>query len=131
MSSNSLNFSPSVRPSIFYTLEKVKLQVDYHAFADLKWKIIDPLYNEMCLIISEVLVMNPESNLKVNGSVVKAYLVQDVFNQLRHDHVHLVFQNFQYATYQVYYKKAYLRTALYNAFFEIESHHGGLGYFND
>jgi hypothetical protein len=128
MSSDSLYFSPSVRPSIFYTLEKVKLQVEYHAFADLRRKAIDPLYNEMCLVISEALVMDPESTFKVNGSDVKACLVQEVFSRLRHGHVRLVFQNFQHAPYQVYNKKAYLRTALYNAFFEIESHHGGLGY---
>ena len=128
MPSHSLDFSPTVRPSILYTLEKVKLQVEYLAFADLKWKIIDPLYNEMCLIISDVLLMNPESTFNVNGSVTKAFLVQEVFNQLRHDHLRLVFHNLQYTPYQVYNKKAYLRTALYNSFFEIESHHLGLAY---
>jgi len=129
MSTNSFDFSPSVRPSILYTLEKVKLQVEYHAFADLKWKIIDLLYNEICLVISEVLIMDPDTVFKVNSSSIKAYLVQEVFYQLRHHHLRLVFRNFHYTQYQVYNKKAYLRTSLYNSFFEIESHHAGLGYY--
>jgi len=105
------------------------MKIHDHAFADLKWKLIDPLYNEMCLIISEVLVMPPDSVFKVNGTSIKAYLLQEVFYQLRHHHLRLVFQNFQYSPQQVYNKKAYLRTSLYNSFFEIESHHRGLGYY--
>ena len=130
MSTHSLKINQSVRPSIMDTLEKVMVQVEYQAFASLKWKWIDPLYYEMCLIISEVLVIDPESTFKLNGETINAHLVQEVFTHLRHDHLRLVFENLNNGSYQVYNKKAYLRTALYNAFFEIESHYGNLGHFS-
>jgi len=97
-------------------------QVEYHCFADLRTKQTDPLYKDLCLIISEVFVMNPETVIKVNGLQMPVRLVQEVFEQLRNDHVRLVFDNFQDVSCRVYNKKAYLRTALYNVVFELESH---------
>ena len=116
------NGSPSVSPSIVSTLERVMHQVEYHCFANLRTHHIDPLYKELCLIISEVFVMYPEDVIKVNGSHMPIRLVQEVYEQLRNDHIRLVFANFHEVSCKVYNKKAYLRTALYNAFFEIESH---------
>ena len=118
----------SGRPSILGTLDQVMLQVEYCCFADLRTKWIGRLYKELCLIISEVPVLDPESDIKINGSFMKAILVQEIFGQLRHDHVRMVFSNFQNVTCQVYFKKAYLRTALYNAFFELESHYANGGF---
>ena len=129
MHSPSRKLNPSARPSVMKTLEKVKAQVEFDKFADLMWKRVDPLYNELCLIISEALILNPDSLVKLNGEMIYVGLVQEVFAQLRNEHLRLVFNNFQYVSYHVYNKKAYLRTALYNVFFEIESHHGGLGYY--
>ena len=109
--------------SIFKMLDKVMLQVEYHCFADLRFKHIDPLYKELCLIIAEVLVLSHDSILKINGSAISALVVQDVYSQIRNHHVRLVFDNFHTVSKQVFNKKAYLRTALYNAFFEYESHY--------
>jgi hypothetical protein len=128
MHAHSSASESSAPPSLLQTLDLVKRQVEFYAFAHLKWRYTDPLYNELCLIMSEVLVMDPDSALKVNGATIKTSLVQEVFTQLRHDHLRLVFENFQYITYKVYNKKAYLRTALYNSLFEIESHYAGLGF---
>jgi len=108
--------------SIFSMLERVMLQVEYRSFADLRLNRIDPLYKELCLIIAEVLVMGRGAFVKINGSLLPVQLVQDVYSKLGHDHVRLVFGNFHNVPYPVRNKKAYLRTALYNAFFEIESH---------
>jgi hypothetical protein len=66
--------------------------------------------------------MNQEAVIKINGSEMPIRLVQEVYEKLRNDHIQLVFNNFQNVTCKVYNKKAYLRTALYNAVFELESH---------
>ena len=114
--------SPSATPSIASCLDRVMRQVEYRCFADLRTGYIAPLYKELCLIISEVFVMNREAAIKVNGSEVPVRVVQEVYEKLRNDHIRLVFANFQNATCRIHNKKAYLRTALYNAVFELESH---------
>ena len=119
---------PSVCTSISSTLERVFQQVEFHCFADLPTRRIDPLFRELCLIISEVYIMNPDSLIKVNGSAMPLYLIQDVYSHLRNEHIRLVYTNFQDVSCKVYNKKAYLRTSLYNAVFEIESHFINLGF---
>ena len=108
--------------SIFTMLDQVMMQVEYHCFADLRFKRIDQLYKELCLIIAEVMLLKPDSVIKVNGEYFFAQLIQDVFSQIRNQHVQLVFDNFQNVSARVLNKKAYLRTALYNAVFECEAH---------
>jgi len=115
------NLSPSVRPSILKMLEQVMYQLEYHCFADLRLNRIDPFYKELCLVIADVLLLDPDTVISVNGSKMSAFLVQEVYGQLRNDHVRIVFENFQNVSYRIYNKKAYLRTALYNVVFEIES----------
>jgi len=108
--------------TILKVLDQVMLQVEYHCFADLRFKRIDPLYKELCLIIAEVLVLDQESVIKINGSNINTCLVQEVYSLIRNDHIRLVFSNFRDVSQRVFNKRAYLRTALYNAVFEIESH---------
>jgi len=108
--------------SVLSMLDKVMAQVEYHCFADLRYKRIDPLYKDLCLIVAEVMLLNRDSSIKVNGEYVGALLVQDVFSQIRNHHVQLVFDNFQNVSSRVSNKKAYLRTALYNSVFEYEAH---------
>ena len=107
--------------SIDNMLAQVMGQVEYHCFADLRWNRIDPLFEELCLIIAEVFTLNPDSAIKVNGSFICARLVQDVFSKLRNHHLLLVFENFHNVSARIHNKKAYLRTSLYNAVFESES----------
>ena len=97
-------------------------QVEYHCFAGLGTKWIDPLYKELCLIVADVLILDPNTVIAINGSKMPAFLIQEVYGQLNNDHLRFVFENFQNVSYRVLNKKAYLRTALYNAVFEIESH---------
>ena len=119
---NVINNDPSVHPSFNHILNCVLQQVEYQCFSDLRTGYVDPLYKELCLIIAEVFVLNPESVIKINGSITSTKLVQEVFEQLRNDHVQLVFTNFQDVSCRVYNKKSYLRTSLYNVVFELESH---------
>ena len=114
--------SPPDGQSILEMLKQVMQQVEYHCFTGLRINWIDPLYKEICLIIAEVLILNPDSTIKINGSIMSARMVQEIYSLLRNDHVRLVFENFSNVSAHVYNKKSYLRTALYNAVFEIESH---------
>ena len=121
---HSLNLSAisSVCPSFSDTLRQVMAQVEFHCFADLRNGYIHPMYKELCLIISEVFLLEDNFYIKINGSDLPIRLVQDVYRQLRNDHIRFVFSNFHDVSSRVHNKKAYLRTSLYNAFFEIESH---------
>jgi len=115
--------SPRCALSIREMLQQVMRQVEYHCFADLRFNRIDPFYKELCLVIAEVLVLDPASTVKINGSNMYTHLVQEVYSGLHNDHVRLVFKNFHNVSNHVYNKKAYLRTALYNAVFELESNY--------
>jgi len=94
------------------------LQVEYRCFAHLRFNWIDPFYKELCLIIAEVFLLNPDSVVKINGTNLPTILVQEIYSQLRNDHLCLVFENFKNVSTRIYNKKAYLRTALYNSVFE-------------
>jgi hypothetical protein len=109
--------------SILEMLEQVMQQVEYHCFSGLRINWIDPLYREICLVIAEVLVLNPDTIVKINGSNMSVHLVKEVYSQLRNEHVRLVFENFRSVSTHIYNKRVYLRTSLYNAVFEIESHY--------
>ena len=124
MGADSMHHSlcPSNDQSIFMMLDKVMLQVEYHCFADLRFKRIDPFFKELCLIIADVLLSYPDSVIKLNGQYICTKLVQDVFSQIRNRHLLLVFNNFHNVSHRILNKKAYLRTALYNAVFEFEAH---------
>ena len=70
----------SVRPvcqSIFQMLADVKRQVEFEAFGKLiNGRLhIDPLYNELCLIIAEIYAMNPAALIKVNGAETEVFFL--------------------------------------------------------
>lgn len=81
---------------------------------------------EICFIIAEVYLMNPDYRIKVSGEMLDGYLVQQVFRELTCEHVRLVLDNFHNVTYLVMNKKAYLRAALYNSVFELNAHYSNL-----
>ena len=106
---------------LFVMLDKVMQQVGYRYFADLASSRIDPLYKELCLVIAEAFLLDPGPSVKIDGSAVPIQLLKDVYSKLRNEHLRFVFDNFHHVSARVYNKKAYLRTALYNAVFELES----------
>jgi len=109
------------KPSILKMLEQVMLQVEYHRFTDLKLRRIDPIFKELCLIIAEVLVLDQDSVIRINSAQISTYLVQEIYSTIRYDHVCLVYNNFRDVSKHIYNKRAYLRTSLYNAVFELEA----------
>lgn len=117
------------RPSLFKTLEVVQAQVDYEGFArtlgNMK-NFIDPIYRELCLIIAEVLVKPPESIMRIRGAETEAAIVQEVYRELRHEHIELVADNFKKQTNLIHKKTPYLQTTLYNVLFEFDAHYTNL-----
>jgi hypothetical protein len=84
---------------------------------------VDPMAEELCLVIAEVLIMNPDSVIRVAGAEMSAFVVQEVYGRLTAEHVELVISNFKQMATTIYNKKAYLRTMLYNSVFEREAHY--------
>lgn len=114
--------SPSVRQSFWEILSQVQEQVELPTLADENGEI-NPLYLEMCKVMTEILRHNPDSEIYIAKETLQADLVQEIMVSLTSEHLKLVYENFQKITYEIKSKKAYLRTALYNSAFELESHY--------
>jgi hypothetical protein len=109
--------------TIASAVRQVMEQVEYHCFEDPVSSLTDPLYRELCLVMAEVSLLDPDAYIKINADNIRVHLVQEVYRNLQHDHVYLVFSNLNNVASRIYNKKAYVRTALYNSFFELESHY--------
>ncbi len=120
------------RPSLFQTLAEVKKQVEFEHFGrkikTTGYVHFDPLYEEICLIIAEVLVRPPESVMRIRGSEIETGIVQEVYRALTNEHVQMVYENFNAQASHVYKKSAYLQTSLYNAVFELNANYTNSGY---
>ena len=109
--------NPSVRPSFDDVLEKVKEQISIDCI---------PLATllqaeELAAIIAEVLRLRPEDKLRVDGVMHPAADVQAVYAKLENEHVLHVIETFNEIPYPIRSPKMYLRTALYNAVFELNN----------
>lgn len=81
---------------------------------------------ELCYIIAEVYIIDPDSKVRISDEILDAYLVQEIFGELTLEHLRLVRDNFRDKIELVKNKRAYLRTALYNSVFEIQAHYTNL-----
>lgn len=81
---------------------------------------------ELCYIMAEVYMTDAKSKIAVGGEPLDAYLVKEVFEELRYPHLEMVTDNFEGETKYIKNKRAYLRTALYNSVFELEAHYTNL-----
>lgn len=125
----SLSCQVPSRPSLFQTLEDVKGKIDFEDFAELLPSgemYVDPLIEEICLIIAEVLIRPSGRVMRIRGQEIEAGIVQEVYSKLTHDHIELVADNFRQQTQLIHNKSAYLQTALYNSVFEFHSHYTNL-----
>lgn len=76
---------------------------------------------ELCYIIAEVYRLDPYESVKVDGHNLLAGTVAATFELLTADHLKAVILKNDERNYPVKYKKAYLRTLLYNSVFETEN----------
>ncbi len=82
------------------------------------------LAKEICCIIAEVDYLAercPLNEIKIGKEKYTFALVSEVFSQLTHEHIEFVIDKFSKIKYEIKYRKSYLRTALYNSVFEMES----------
>ena len=109
--------NPSVRPSFDDVLEKVKEQIaiDCVPLATLLQA------EELAAIIAEVLRLRPEDKLRVDGVMHPAADVQAVYAKLENEHALHVIETYNEIPYPIKSPKMYLRTALYNAVFELNN----------
>lgn len=111
----------SVRLSFQAVLEDVKRQVEYDRFEDGCGQV-----EGICKIIAEVLKLNPEGEMKIEEERVPVSMVQEVFRELQFEHVQFTLKKYKSVTKLIRNKKAYIRTALYNSYFELEAHYTNL-----
>ena len=114
--------SSPVRPSFREAFRRAAQQVELNC-SDIGEK--DAL-RELCYIIAEVYIIDPDSKVKISDEILDAHLVQEIFRELTLEHLRLVNDNFKDQIELIKNKRAYLRTALYNSVFEIEAHYTNL-----
>ena len=126
INNSSLEDRPSrpVRPSFREAFRRAASQVELYKCTDIFER--DHLLRELCYIIAEVYIIDPDSKVKISDEILDAYLVQEIFRELTLEHLRLVNDNFKDQIELIKNKRAYLRTALYNSVFEIEAHYTNL-----
>ena len=77
--------------------------------------------NEFCSIIADVLTLPPKALIVIDGEQRYAAPVQEVYKQLDERHIGVVLENYNNIAYKIKNPKTYIRTALYNSYFELEN----------
>ena len=112
----------SLRPSFREAISRAERQVEYDII--LQGKLIAPgLAREVCMIIAEVYMMDPDKPIRISGEWLDGHVVQQVFGKLTCEHICMVINEFCRLTIDVRNKKAYLRTSLYNSVFSFDAHY--------
>lgn len=103
------------------TLQRVKEQINLNFFLREYEKDEIRQIIEFCKIIADVLTLPPETVITINGEQRYASTVQEVYEELDERHIEIVLENFNRVPYKIKHPKTYIRSALYNSFFEIEN----------
>lgn len=77
--------------------------------------------DEFCKIIADVLTLPPDSKIKIGKEERFAESVQEIYLCLDERHIETVLEHFNKVTYKITSPKTYIRTALFNAYFELEN----------
>ncbi len=113
--------NPSVRPSFQAVLADVKRQIGYDLFQS-----PDERIEGVCKIIAEVLMLDPGGQVKIEEEILPVYMVQEIFRSIEAEHVEFVASEYAKVPYLIRNKRAYIRSMLYNTFFELEAHYTNL-----
>ena len=117
---NTQHESRPSRPSFRDAFSRAARQVELYECTSANER--EPI-RELCYIIAEVYILDPDSKIKISDEHLDAYLVQEIFGNLTLEHLRMVLHNFQDKVELIKNKRAYLRSALYNSFFEFEAHY--------
>lgn len=115
----------SLRPSFREAISRAEGQVGYNemrvASEDLKHQMRMDLIHDLCAIMAEIYMMDPDRTVRISGEEMDVYMVQQVFHEIRRDHVLEVAQGFDRLNELVRNRKAYLRAMLYNSVFSVQA----------
>lgn len=109
--------SPSVRPSFREAFRLAAMQV---GLAECRASDRG-LITELCYVMAEVYAIRDDGAISICGEMMDAGLVKGVFELLRLPHLEMVADNIAREKRVIKNKRAYMRTALYNAVFEYEA----------
>ena len=95
---------------------RAQVELDSFGYRDRKFA------RDLCVIIAEVYLLAATSDgcIRIQGDPIPYRLVADIYRFLRGEHLEHVMERYRTVRYEVRNVKAYLRTALYNAVFELE-----------
>lgn len=111
----------SLRPSFREAISRAERQVDYVTLVQ-RYPSDAEILHELCAIMAEVYMMNPEGNIRISGEWMDGHMVQEVFRELTDEHLVIVMAEFERLNVEIRNKKAYLRTSLYNSVFTFSAH---------
>lgn len=103
--------------SFFDVLEYIREIIDIECFGESDKRFAESI----AYIIAEVLILPEDALVKISGVNLSAKTVAQVFLGVTHEHVAGVITRFRNVNYEIKHLKTYLRTALYNSFFEFEA----------
>ncbi len=103
------------------TLQSVKEQINFKYLVREFEKDEIKQIIEFCNIMADVLTLPPKALIVIGKEQRYAANVQEVYKLLDERHIETVLENFNNIAYKIKNPKTYLRTALYNSFFEIEN----------
>lgn len=103
------------------TLQRVREQINFKYLVREYEKDEIRQITEFCNIIADVLTLPPQALIVIDGEQRYAESVQEVYELLDERHIETVLENFNKVAYKIKNPKTYIRTALYNSFFEIEN----------
>lgn len=113
----SQSHSQVMSGSFFEILQNVREQINIECFVESDRSQV----NEIIMMIAEMYCLPSDAAVQIGGQKLPASMVKDVYSLLTEDHIREVVANYEKATYQIKFKKTYIRTALYNEVFEHES----------
>jgi phosphotransferase system IIB component len=107
----------------YNTLESlIQEQVDYQNLLTSVKRGDKALIDNLVGIIVDV-ISTENSTVKIGEEIKPHAVVKSVYMKLNSDHIEHVVNKYKEQHHKITYKKAYLRTALYNAFLELDAHY--------
>lgn len=103
--------------SLYQIFINVMEQIDGWAFGEVDQARV----RDIAKIIAEVYRMPPTTVVHMNGMDIPAEMIAEAFSMLTHEHVEHVVDNVKLINYQIRNPARYLRAALYNAVFELDT----------
>lgn len=105
------------RLSFYELLEAVLRQIDFGAFGRGDQKQV----REIAMIIAEVFRLPDSAKVRIDKNDLPVMMIAEIYGSLEHEHIEHVLDNYKKVAYEIKHPKTYLRTALYNSVFELES----------